>query len=175
MNYKTRRVFFVQAKQSRVERAAAHRSGSQGRRPELPGPAQATRSAAPVPSRWRRSTTLTDSVRRDAAASERGREDSEDRSDRNAVEGTCPWLERGGGPPTRQRAGPGAGKARDRGAERNKVPGGSAAWERRGMAMPAGLCRIGPEMRWVQRQAWCGATIGSGNARSQGRGFRGHP
>jgi hypothetical protein len=43
-------------------------------------------------------TTLTNSVRRDLRATERGREDSEDRSDRNTVEGTCPCLPRGGGP-----------------------------------------------------------------------------
>lgn len=57
--------------------------------------------------------------------SERGREDGEDRNDRNAEEGTCPCRKRGGGIPTRSaRAnrewGKGGGAA-DPGCQRNKV------------------------------------------------------
>ncbi len=103
-----RRAFFVQANQSRAERAAAQSK----RRPRAEAGAArtCTREGSVMPFRpgggehpqpaRTRSTTLTGSVRRGLAVTERGREDSEDRSDWSKAEGTCPWRKRGGGNPT---------------------------------------------------------------------------
>ena len=98
-----------------------------------------------IPSRWRRSTTLTDPARGGPGADERGREDSEDRSE--AAMAAELALGRSGAVaiPTRQRASSrwGTGEGRWIGGPNGiKSPAAAPPWGRRAWTHAAGLCRI---------------------------------
>lgn len=159
MNYKRKKRFCSKRINHAPNAPPPNRSGGQGRRPELPGPAQVgerqadsvqVEASTPQPARTR-STTLTDSVRRGAAAIERGREDSEDRSDRPKG-GNLPLAEAGRWqcPRRRRRASSWWGVEERRGIEGPngiKSPAAPAALGTASMEIhAAGLCRIGTAM-----------------------------